>query len=571
MSQTRRPTIIAVTGTGIDVIFSDPDAEPARLDVPPHPFLQVLQNGKPVVGMTLVGPKDTIQVELKDTEATRELSVQIAPDAMGAVLRVRYVSGTRRRLRQSVPSVHVELEVDEFLIVAGKFTRIELEDALISQRITTQIDYDAMDEVASSEEGGDCVCATGIPAIPGEPEKYRSLVEVSGSQLIGIVPVHPVVSVLAGTAIAQWTAAKEGKTGVTVRGEPVPVRPVRTPLPKLGKGVREESGTILASRAGRVVRTARLLDVAETLVFEESHQLTDGHVMFDGDVVFKQDVADGVEVLAGGKVFVAGNVSHARISADQGILVSGGAVAATLRAGTKMVALSELLALFQALQEEIETLVSAVKQVEVIYAARGQAPEAGRILAKLLDDKFHEFSRWPAEFEQWRVTQGTSAGPEWSNFVLALTGQIQSSRLTTLKNVRGLEILTELLEQRIAILPDRNEGAEAWIQVRNAERSDLVATGDIVATGHGFYQCKVTSGSSVKAGGQPGVLLGCVVMAGTTVDAREIGSQAEVPTTVEIRGSDGEIKAKKIHPGTVLKAGSWQYKVHKDLVDVTWP
>ncbi|OFW79157.1 MAG: hypothetical protein A2201_12495 [Alicyclobacillus sp. RIFOXYA1_FULL_53_8] len=552
-------------------MFSDPDAEPARLDVPPHPFLQVLHNGKPAVGTVMVRPQDTIQVELKDTEATRELSVQIASDGMEAVLRVRYTPGTRRRLRTSGPSLHATLELDEFPIVAAKFSRAELENALISQRITTQIDFDAMEEVATSVEGGDCVCATGIAVIPGEPERYGSLVEVGASQLIGIVPVHPVASVLADTAIARWIAAKEGKPGVTVRGEIVPVRPVRTPLPKLGKGVREESGTIFASRAGRVVRTARLLDVADTLVFEETHQLTNGHVMFDGDVVFKQDVSDGVEVVAGGKVFVSGNVSHARISADQGILISGGAVAATLRAGTKMVAFSELLTLFQDLLGEIETLVGAVKQVEVIYAERGLSLETGRILTKLLEDKFQEFSRWPREFEHWRTSQGTSAGPEWSNFVSALTGQIQSARLTTLKNVRGLEMLIELLEQRIATLPAHNEADEAWIQVRNAERSDLVATGDIIATGHGFYQCKVTSGTSVKAGGQPGVLLGCAVVARTTVHAREIGSQAEVPTTVEIQGSQGEITAKRIYPGTVLKAGSWQYKVQKELVDVTWP
>lgn len=570
MSHTKHTAVITVTDSGVQVSALSKDARPATLVVPAHPFLHVQVNGEAVRGSVEVRPEDSIHVKLLDSPPVREMSVSVSEDEMQAELNIHYAIGVERKLQATDPSERVVLRVQERELATQMFAFQEVEQELRDRQVLLNVDWPAVTALLRSEQGGQCLCAQGILPVPGEPEHYE-LLAMPSQERIGITPVFPLVTVGAGTVVAKRKPAVEGSPGKTVSGRIVVVPASATKLPKLGKGVEEDDGFVRATRSGRVVLNPRLLDVAETLVFEESHHLVDGHVLFDGDIVFQHDVGEGIEVVAGGKVYVRGGVSHARISAEAGIVVSTGVVASTLRAGLKTQTLRTLHSLLPPLAAELDDLAVTVRRVESQYGTKGLPIPTGKVIAKLLEDKFDGFAKWPGLLEQWVVTHGRSAGPEWVEFLKALQEQIQPLRLTGLRNIRGLELLKDLLRTRIEWLPTEEEAKEAWIQVRNAERSDLMATGDIISTGQGFYQCQVQSQSSVRASGQPGVFVGCQIVAREFASAREVGSQAEVPTSVEVQSSKGSIEVDRVHPGTVLKAGSLIFKVEKDLSRLVWP
>lgn len=570
MSRVHSSVVIVVKDSTVEVIGQTKDTGAARLVVPVHPFLKVEVNGERVTGNIQVGMQDLVQVQVLNTPPTRHISLTISNDSMKAQLLVRYVQGVERWLQSIAPTEYAVLRVEERLHAPEKFTLQDVEEELSTQHIAGSIDWDTIEHVINHDEGGQCICAEGVEPTAGEPERY-DLISFAETAKVGITPILPILTVSAGTIVAERRPAVEGTAGSTVNGQAVPPRQSKQGIQKLGNGVEDTNGLIISRRSGRVVFTSRLLDVVETLVIDEPHRLVDGHVLFDGDVVFQKDIGEGVEVIAGGKVYVNGSVSHANISADDGVIVSNGVVASTLRAGLKTRALKSLHPLFFGLIEELQSLRMAVSQLEQINTERNLVIPTGRILAKLLQEKFLEVQNWHGRFEEWQNAHSASIGPAWTSFISGLIDQLQPRRLTAMRTIRGLELLISLVEARIALLPSDEDAKEAWIQVRNAERSDLLATGDIVATGQGFYQCKVESQSAIKAMGHPGVLLGCEVVAGQSVLAREVGSRAEVPTTVEIQTPDGSITVGHAFPGTTLRYGEFQNRIRESQSNLVWP
>lgn len=571
MAPTNQQTLLEVVETEVLVLGADAQAEPAVLNVAPQPFLDVFMNGERVTGRRTVYAEDKIQVQVVDTPFVRQTWVDVTPDGLQATLHIQYEAGIKRTLRPIAASADVHLIVSEAPLVPAPFELSEIQTALQNNKVTYQIDFAAIAGFLATQESGECVCAVGTPVVETISERYEILVAESNDvTLVGIIPINPVISILEGTVFAVHQPRVDGTPGTNVRGELIPPEPVVSKLPIIGKGAeRLKDGRVMARRAGRVVVTTRLLDVAESFVVERNLQATDGYIVFDGDVIIRGDVEEGTEIVAGGQVFVSGSVSRGTISADDGVVISGGAFGCTLQAGLRMSALLRLSNLLSRLQEELNTLVTAVEQVHSTVAARGADLPAGKIAAKLLDDRFDSYRMWPKNIEDWLATDGKAAGAVWSKFVESLTVELSYQRLTSVRDVSAWKMLSHLLNKKVSELIS-HPSEEADIQVRNAQNARLQATGSIISTNQGYYQCDLTAGKAVRASGNPGAILACTVFA-QNVFAREIGSHAETNTTIQLHNTDGSVNATTVHPGTVLAVGTWRHKVPKEMKNVTWP
>lgn len=565
-------TLVSVEHGLVNITSVGDEALSAELHVPHHPHLQVLCNQAPVYGRLSVRSKDQIQVLLTSVPMERRADVSVHPDGLTATLAIHYVTGWQRGLVPFSPTPWAMLEVSEVEQRPLAYTRDEIDAILQTAGVVFGIDNEAIDAFLAQQSSGTVVCAHGQAAVEGEEERYEILVtEPLEKVMVGIIPVRSVLSVRADTMFGIHRMATPGVPGTDVFGKVVPLRTATVRLQKLGQGVVEDQeGGLWSVRAGRIILTNRILDVAQTLEIEGNLVALEGHIVFDGDVLVRGDVSEGVHVTSGGQVFVGGSVSNARIRADAGITVHGGVFQSTLEAGTRAQALRALDTILRDISYDLTQFVQSVAQVESSLHSYGKSAELSRISTMLLDSKFEHLLKWPEEIQAWRSTQGSAAGSTTLQWVDLLMREFTRGRLTTVREVaHWRQWLVQLDVQRNAFVEVSESTAD--IQCKYGQNSKFVATGSIVCTGQGFYQCGLSADIGVRVQGTPGVLMGCTIHTGS-VDARDIGSQAGTRTTIHLLRRDGYVKANQIYEGTSLNIGSsWHHLVSKDLKNVTWP
>jgi hypothetical protein len=564
-------TLLQVTDRSVQIVAGESGAEAAIMLAHPHPFLRVTVNEHEARGRVDVAVGDHVKVDIQDTPVQREALVLVSSDSMTAELQIILESGVHRSLRPATPSRQVSLLVNEQKVEPEPFTITEIQQLLQDQKVTHNVDIPAVMQLIANSRGGKITVASGRPATEGEPEHYEIQVKASNSPvLVGIVPVHPVVTVLANTLVAQRIGRTEGMPGTNVRGDMILPKPMVSRLPKLGKGVQiDEDGAVRATRAGRLIVSPNLLDVAEVLTFEHDIGATNGYVVFDGDVVVNGSVGEGAEIIAGGRVFVKNMVSGAKIVADHGIVVNHGAFQANLQAGTRSVMYATLLDILDPIAKHLLNLLRSVETLDKAAQSRGVHVPVGQLAVKLIEDKFGDLVQKRKELETWRKQYGSAIGHEWDAFVHKVIQELAQSKIAVAQNTM---LWTDFLQQ-IRHRIDEISGQDltiANIEVKNAQNTTLSSTGNIMSTGQGFYQCKIQAGQTLQTQGSAGVILACEVTA-RNVEAHEIGSQAGTHTEILLSDKEGSVKAAFVHMGTMLRVDTWRHDVKRDMSNVVWP
>jgi len=568
MDETRQVTTAIIEPTQVSLVASDAKAEPVMIVFPNHPFVDLLVNGTKIIGRTRVELLSVLDLRIRDKMALRSAKIHIHEDKMTARLNIEYEDGAEFQLLPGAGSGTVEVTIVERQISSEHFTKEDIENLLVTERVTTNIIWDEIESLINRGESGECLCALGTPPIQGVKEHYQLLLEVPEDiVLVGIYRVKPILSIFRGDVIAQHIDREEGVSGVDVSGKEVIPDSLNSKLPNLGKGiVKDENGVVRSTRSGRLIDTKRLLDVAESFVIEGNHGALDGHIIFDGDVVVNGDVEEGVEIVAGGCVQINGNVSGALIVADEGIVVNGGAFQSKLRAGTRVPAIVEMRDLLKRLTAELNEFIGAVQQLERALRIQGTTLPLAAVAAKLLEDKFKNLTRWSQTLGLWADNAGQSTGTIWVQLVSYIAKEVTLNRLTSVRDIAYWEQLVRMIEKRVSQIRLNHEDV-ASIQIKTAQNSTLEATGNMSCSGQGYYLCELIAADCVQTSG---FMMGCRVQARQVV-AKEIGSEAESPARIELSDKDGAVRANIIHPGTHLFMGQWKHRVMKPMQHAVWP
>jgi len=571
-AQKSTQTLLRVELDQLYVVSDSDDALPAELHIPLNPNLVVVCNNALVRNRINICRTDTVRVDVRSTAVERKATVHVSEDAMEATLQIEYALGWQRGLVTCSPTPHLWLEVVETQLTPDPFTKDEVMQLLARENVCFQVDVDAIESFLAQDASGEIRIAVGQAVEEGKMERYELLVTDSFEKtMVGIIPIQPVLSIRINSKIAVHRPAVPGIAGTDVRGKVVPVPPQPQRLPRLGKGVMEDAeGFVWSARSGRIIETSRLLDVAETLEIDGDLVALEGHIVFDGDVIVRGDVAEGVHISAGGRVFIGGTTSNAQIHADSGIVVSGGAFQSTLEAGTRVTAIRALDVILGDVSSGLTQFVKSVHQVEESLSGHGKSVELSRISTMLLDSKFEHILSFSEQIHAWRTQYGTAISTVTLQWIEALERELLRSRITTVRDVsHWLNWLTQINDKREDFF--LGDESDADIQCKYGQNSRFAATGNIVCTGQGFYQCNLTAALGVRVQGVPGVLMGCTVEAGY-VEARDIGSQAGTKSTIRLHQRSGYVKANCLHEGTALSIGnSWHHFVSKEMHSVMWP
>ncbi len=133
-------------------------------------------------------------------------------------------------------------------------------------------------------------------------------------------------SVTKDTLLGHQIPAREGKDGLDVFGEPIPVGEPVTNYPEAGENVRLDTNknAYYAEINGRVRLINDILSVDEVYIVQEDVDITTGNISHTGAVVVNRDVLSGAKIEADGNIEVRGIIENAEIRTKGDLTVHGG-------------------------------------------------------------------------------------------------------------------------------------------------------------------------------------------------------------------------------------------------------
>lgn len=547
-----RPGYVSVVNN--QIIVTDPDAEQpyATLTIPRSPWLTVTLNGRPTVGRVVVRSSQQLGVELHPTPVTRTLTHFAAVDGMSVTVRVQVTPGVEYRLQEVHQVHHVVLEMVMEVLDPPPMEEKEIHIILQSAGYQGEVDEEAVIALAHAKQTTERVVLRGRPAIPGKPARYRP---VRLPQVYD--PIHRrmgIATISQGTTVAIFEPATDGIPGVDVFGKEVAVPQIRK-LPKLGEGVMEVAGEVIALRGGRLLLTPSKIDVVPELIIQ--HDLTgkDGRVEFDGDVRIVGSVLEGGFVQATGTVTVRDGVFNATVLGEQGVFVGGSIAGCQVVAGQSRILFSPLHTRIQEFLREFAIFQKEYAELQDHVHSRG-GPEGSSVLEEkvpLLADLLLN-QRHPNLSRALDVLAEDKAGlaeldDRYREIVWILRKKWLGAGRTNIHQEDILD-LQQLLMNYKAYLEATTLSQVADIKVSSINSSSVRCTGKMMVSGAGVYNSVLEAKNSITV---QGIVRGGMLTAGQSVDVHELGSPSGTDSTVKVLSPSGKIAVQVRHPNTLLQ------------------
>jgi uncharacterized protein (DUF342 family) len=261
-----------------------------------------------------------------------------------------------------------------------------------------------------------------------------------------------VQNVEAGQVVARKEPREDGTPGQTVTGRILPAKPGRDTTIECGKNVKlsEDGMNAVATINGQVLLVAGRVSVEPIYTVEGDVSLKTGNILFLGTVFVKGNVEDGFTVKAAGNIEVMGSVGKCTLDAEGDIIVHQGILGKSegrVHAGANLV--SKFIEHARVEAEEnvlvsdgiIHSLVDANKRV--ICQGRRASIVGGRVRAT---EEIHAKALGSVAGTETILEVGLDPGrKEQLSVALARRGELEKQLEELERNLRTLENLKKVL------------------------------------------------------------------------------------------------------------------------------
>jgi hypothetical protein len=549
---------VAVIGQRIFVTDPDDSGDFATLFVPDHPLLQVTRDGEPVHGRVAVHAGSRIHLTTSTSPGERRYRLTVTPDKLEVVATVEVTLGLRLRVRDCPPSTAAELVIDEELVPPSPDPEETLLTLLAERGFQGSVDHEAVSALVSADADEERVVLRGRPPQPGRPSRYQPISldatydPVLHRRCLATVPM--------GTTIAILQPGVPGVPGCDVFGRPIPADPPGR-LPKLGDGVIEVGGRVIAVRSGQPVIDDDRIDVVPNLVFDRDVGADDGVIEFDGHVAIRGSVLDGSVIRAKGRVEVHGDVLAASVSGGEGVFVKGGIVGSNVVAGVVAGSTPSAAAEVAPLVEQLAELFTPFHREYLAVLERPTlSAQQSTLLAQVLLDRRHpELARTMAAVAEYRgrlVGEYPAVFCQLADLVAARWMGIARTRIAP-SDVEALAVrLSDCRRHLQALLHE----AHAPVSTTSIASSRIKSSGTIIVRGSGVYGSELTSGQAILIRGS---VRGGTLEAVTAIRAREFGTPYGAECCIRVVAADGRIACRVRHPNVRFEIGA---AMHHNLI-----
>ncbi len=532
------------------VIVTDPinDGSYATIVIPENPLIQVYVNGERVEGETVVSRSHIVDIQFSSIQPRVSYDVVVSDDELSVSVRANVVKGVELHLKDDrVPKRRLKLEIEEVDRYPNPASPAVILDLLYKNGFHGVIDYPAIHRLCTARGTQQEVVLRGSPPRQGKPANLRlsTSFQTERDSLFRTVRL-PKVAI--GTTCAVIEPGFEGVPGVNVYG--VPILPASTTphLPRLGDGVTDVNGDIVAIREGRLVYTKHRIDVVPELIFERNLSSDDGKIEFDGNIVVHGSIRNGAIVKASGAVIVYGDIETSSVIGGQGVLVGEGIYGSTVISGHHQIVYDRLL---QLLNRMIPELSRFGHEYALMIAHAIKRFDAHTTIPKIPGILFEKRHKRLAQMVEQFVDEGSV---ELSNIDPIYRDLRELIETTWSRNYRqnvSQKDCEIFLDKLIAF----RRSLESSPTQRTVVHAKHVASSTIRSVGNIVVKCNCYS-SNLESGNTVAIqqaLRGGFVIARKSVYVTELGSPLAVETSVRVEDFNGFIRAQVNHPNTLLE------------------
>ncbi len=548
------------------------DANPV---LEPSKNVSLYVNGELINEKVTIYPGDKVDVTLSDELKPPQFSIKLIEQEMIALLSFTPGEKTLRTLSNTKFQASLKLVVEERIEYYNDLKPQEIVDELKEMGVQQGLLFPAISKVVSATKAYELIVAKGTLPIEGSDGDLEIHIEFEefdpdSIERVDFREVNAITNVREGEVIATHILPVQGIPGQSLLGKPIPVKPVRDILLRVGKNVELIEQDIVAKISGKPSFDWRDKLVKVEVTHEFNHpgevSLESGNIRFEGDVKVGGNVLPKMFVGATGSILVGGSVTQATLHAMKSVIVTGNVLSSTINVGKQEVSINELV---RQLKEVTVFLVEIRDAVEQIFLIRGNtevelAPaDLKHLIYLLLEKKYTRFEVLNKQFIQSVRESNTTLEPEWTMVTDKLYDMFISTYKDKLEGMAGFQLLIDEAKE-LAEVHEIEAVSQAEIVLPYAVNSELYSSGDIRITSKGVFQSTLIAENNITI---QGVCRGGKITAKNEVVLQETGSESFVKTVIKT-GEKGRIKIGKAYIGTEIQIGLREHKFSRDELEV---
>lgn len=533
-------------------------------------------DGKEISDEVRVSKENLVEIIPKKVSPEVKFLLKVSNDRLKATLVVQR-KNCKQFILEDIPAAkELHIETKKYKeIEPPSPSKEELLDFLKNEGVVYGVHEEALDNLAENLIS-EAVVATGTPPEKGVDARIELLFkknnkEVENEAKQSIISERFIAMVEEGDDLAIKIPSQPGKPGQDVYGKSIAPPPAKDISLIACKGAKlvEDGTKVVAEISGRVEVNNNRISVFPIYLVEGDAAAQEGHIKFNGDVIVKGNVLDGMKIKAKGNIEVTGFAANSELTADKNITVHKSLVGCTVKAGGNALLYRQIKNQLQGMLEQILELVTALKQFKKTTQKSGKEVKDGALLKLLLEKKFTGIpslitsslkllNKISLEFEgdfNKKLEETIVIVKSWQRKTVGL-GPLEINSIGDLEYM--LRSLNTSSQKLLKLL---NEGSEdAYITCGYVQNCVLEASGGINITGKGCYNSQLVSVGSVEIMGIPGVFRGGSITAMGNVKIRELGSDAETKSFIQVN-KESVVMADVVYPGTTIKSGPYIKKI----------
>lgn len=504
-----------------------------------HPQVIMTINGEVKSGTQTLRAEDIVSVTFEEIKPERHLTVDFSEDLLRAYLKVERKKGIRYSLKDLDQTFRAQVSPHEEEIETEPLPLEECMKVLMDFGVLPEfIDRESLKKACTAKETIRVVAATGKPPVESRQTEIRYCDEIFVKDILrGLEPVISKGAVLC----EKVSEAVQGVPGTDVKGKEITVLKVTDMTIEATEGAEMRGSRIYAVRDGRPYLKNGQVGVVPLLTVVGDLDKDTEDINFDGDVVVKGNVQDNMVIKASGNISIIGSVYHSEINAHQNVEIQGKIIGGRVHAGDENSVFNLLLTIIEKMIAVTEEIFSGLHMTE----GRGvqgimDSIHEGKEKIGLCMDEMDKISNLFNEKQKETIDRMKKSFAHCFKEIRLLhkEGFIELNDLYEMLKSMAEAMKLELEDQRV-------------IKLVYAQNATIVSSGDIIITGEGSYQAKLSAGNEIKYERPGNVVIGGTLIAGKYIRAGVIGTPSEIETFCKVMDEEGEISG-RFHKGTTL-------------------
>ncbi len=504
-----------------------------------HPQVIMTVNGEARSGTQTLRAEDDVSFAFEDIRPKRHLTVDFSEDLLRAYLKVERIKGIRYSLKDLEKTFRAQISPHEEEIETDPLTEEECIKVLMDFGVLPEfIDRESLKKACNAKDTIRVVAAAGKAPVESRQTEIRYCDEIFVKDILrGLEPVISTGRLLA----EKLSEAVMGVPGMDVKGNEINVQKVTDRDIESTEGAEMRGNRIYALRDGRPYLKNGQVGVLPLLTVVGDLDKDTEDIDFDGDVVVKGNVQDNMVIKASGNISIIGSVYHSEINAHQNVEIQGKIIGGRIHAGDENSAFNLLLTIIEKMIVVTEEIFSGLHMTE------GKGVQG--IMDSIHEGKekiglnLNEMDRIRSLFNEKQMETIDRLKRSFAYCfkeirLLHKEGFIELNDLYEMLKNMAESMKLELQDQRV-------------IKLVYAQNATITSSGDIIITGEGSYQAKLSAGNEIRYERPGNVVIGGTLIAGKFIRAGVIGTPSEIETFCKVMDEEGDILG-RFHKGTTL-------------------